>query len=138
MNTFCNAAIAAAVENPDAIVASIDYEPSEEPEPPVEAAQAVTELAASKSSDAFDFISLSKLGAIAKSCGVTDSQAHQLIGLFIDAVRSRLSLRESSVLICSFHRQVEVVPRSICHLSMAATATIATFAERKSTIRNPL
>ena len=87
INKFCVAAVAAAVENPDPIVASIDYEPSAEPEPPVEAAQAVTELATSKSSDAFDFISLSKLGAIAKSCGVTDSQAHQLIGLFIDAVR---------------------------------------------------
>jgi hypothetical protein len=87
INTFCNAAITAAVENPDPIVAAIDYEPSAKPEPPVEAAQAVTELATSKSSDAFDFISLSKLGAIAKSCSVTESQAHQLIGLFIDAVR---------------------------------------------------
>jgi hypothetical protein len=36
-------------------------------------------------------------------------------------------------LICSFHRQVEVL-RSICHWRWQLPETIATFAERKATI----
>jgi hypothetical protein len=56
-------------------------------EPKIDAKQLVDNLASGRSSDAFDFISLTALSQIAKSAGVTDAQAHRLIGLFIDSLR---------------------------------------------------
>lgn len=88
INEFVKNSIAVAVENPDPVLKLTSYDKSPpEVTPPIDAGQAVKELATSSSSDAFDHVSLSKLSEIAQAAGVSDVQAHRLIGLFIDAVR---------------------------------------------------
>lgn len=91
INSFCVAAIAAAVENPDPILQSIGQaldsvaEISSDPETIQNAAN---QLSQSDSSDAFDFLTLTKLEKIARETGLTDVQVHRTIAMFLAAIRS--------------------------------------------------